>query len=97
MGISYYTDRFGIQLRASSSSADRVTVDEVKNAVVGKTVIYELANPLTRSFSDLGITIPDSWDGGKPWIRVEAGGSFHLISGTPAKATVSFLTDLGGN
>lgn len=58
---------------------------------------YTLANPVTRSFSSLGITIPSDWDGGKPWVKVEAGGSFHLISGTPAEATVSFLTDLGGN
>ena len=62
------------------------------------TVVYELAEPLTKTFSSLGIVIPDSWDGGKPWIRVEAGGTFTVVSsGTPADATVSFLTNLGGN
>lgn len=61
-------------------------------------LVYELATPVTKTFADLGIVIPPSWDGGKPWIRVEAGGTFTVVSsGAPAEATVSFLTNLGGN
>ena len=84
----------GILIKDSRYST---VADFVANLPSDAEVVYELATPITRSFSDLGITIPSSWDGGKPWIRVEAGGSFHIESGTPAEATVSFLTNLGGN